>query len=160
MAKEAMEKNNIHIIPYTDAMKGHIKTLNIEWLEKYFSVEPNDVISLSNPKEEILDKGGFIYYITVDGVVAGTVSLLRITNNEFELGKMAVSEKFQGLGLGKVLIEHCIQTAAEKGIKKLILFSNTSLGPAIHLYRKYGFTEAEFEKGHYLRSNIKMERAI
>ena len=148
----------IEIIPYTDALKEHIKTLNVEWLEKYFSVEPNDVISLSNPKEEILDKGGYIYYATVDGVVAGTVSLLRITNYEFELGKMAVSANYQGLGLGNIFMQHCIDEAQRLGIKKLILFSNTSLGPAIHLYRKYGFVEAAFEAGHYKRSNIKMER--
>jgi ribosomal protein S18 acetylase RimI-like enzyme len=149
---------HIEIIPYTDAQKEHIKTLNVEWLEKYFSVEPNDVISLSNPKEEILDKGGYIYYATVDGAVAGTVSLLRITDTEFELGKMAVSGNYQGYGIGNVLMQHCINEAQRLGIKKLILFSNTSLGPAIHLYRKYGFVEAAFEAGHYKRSNIKMER--
>jgi ribosomal protein S18 acetylase RimI-like enzyme len=149
---------HIEIIPYTDALKEHIKTLNVEWLEKYFSVEPNDVISLSNPKEEILDKGGYIYYATVDGAVAGTVSLLRITDTEFELGKMAVSGNYQGYGIGNVLMQHCINEAQRLGIKKLILFSNTSLGPAIHLYRKYGFVEAAFEAGHYKRSNIKMER--
>jgi ribosomal protein S18 acetylase RimI-like enzyme len=149
---------HIEIIPYTDALKEHIKTLNVEWLEKYFSVEPNDVISLSNPKEEILDKGGYIYYATVDGAVAGTVSLLRITDTEFELGKMAVSGNYQGYGIGNVLMQHCINEAQRLGIKKLILFSNTSLGPAIHLYRKYGFVEAAFEPGHYKRSNIKMER--
>ncbi len=151
---------HIEIIPYTDALKEHIKTLNVEWLEKYFSVEPNDVISLSNPKEEILDKGGYIYYATVDGAVAGTVSLLSITSDEFELGKMAVSGNYQGLGLGNILMQHCINEAQRLGIKKLILFSNTSLGPAIHLYRKYGFTDAEFELGHYARSNIKMEKVI
>lgn len=151
---------HIEIIPYTDALKEHIKTLNVEWLEKYFSVEPNDVISLSNPKEEILDKGGYIYYATVDGAVAGTVSLLRITDTEFELGKMAVSGNYQGHGLGNILMQHCIDEAQRLGIKKLILFSNTSLGPAIHLYRKYGFVEAAFEAGHYKRSNIKMERVI
>ena len=151
---------HIEIIPYTEALKEHIKTLNVEWLEKYFSVEPNDVISLSNPKEEILDKGGYIYYATVDGAVAGTVSLLRITSDEFELGKMAVSGNYQGYGIGNVLMQHCIDEAQRLGIKKLILFSNTSLGPAIHLYRKYGFVEAAFEAGHYMRSNIKMERVI
>ena len=151
---------HIEIIPYTDALKEHIKTLNVEWLEKYFSVEPNDVISLSNPKEEILDKGGYIYYATVDGAVAGTVSLLRIADTEFELGKMAVSGNYQGLGLGNILMQHCINEAQRLGIKKLILFSNTSLGPAIHLYRKYGFVEAAFEPGHYKRSNIKMEKII
>ena len=151
---------HIEIIPYTNALKEHIKMLNVEWLEKYFSVEPNDVISLSNPKEEILDKGGYIYYATVDGAVAGTVSMLRITSDEFELGKMAVSGNYQGLGLGNILMQHCINEAQRLGIKKLILFSNTSLGPAIHLYRKYGFVEAAFEPGHYKRSNIKMEREI
>lgn len=151
---------HIDIIPYTEELKEHIKTLNVEWLEKYFSVEPNDVISLSNPKEEILDKGGYIYYVTVDGAVAGTVSLLHITADEFELGKMAVSGNYQGLGLGNILMQHCIDEAVRLGIKKLILFSNTSLGPAIHLYRKYGFVEAAFEAGHYMRSNIKMERAV
>lgn len=150
----------IEIIDYTDALKEHIKTLNVEWLDKYFSVEPNDVISLSNPKEEILDKGGFIYYATVDGVVAGTVSLLRISDDEFELGKMAVSGNYQGYGIGNILMQHCIDEAKRLGIKKLILFSNTSLAPAIHLYRKYGFTDAEFEQGHYARSNIKMEKTI
>ncbi len=151
---------HIEIIPYADALKEHIKTLNVEWLEKYYSVEPNDVISLSNPKEEILDKGGYIYYATVDGAIAGTVSLLRITSDEFELGKMAVSGNYQGYGIGNVLMQHCIDEAQRLGIKKLILFSNTSLGPAIHLYRKYGFVEAAFEPGHYKRSNIKMEREI
>jgi ribosomal protein S18 acetylase RimI-like enzyme len=150
----------IEIIDYTDALKEHIKTLNVEWLDKYFSVEPNDVISLSNPKEEILDKGGFIYYATVDGVVAGTVSLLRISDDEFELGKMAVSGNYQGYGIGNILMQHCIDEAKRLDIKKLILFSNTSLAPAIHLYRKYGFTDAEFEQGHYARSNIKMEKTI
>jgi ribosomal protein S18 acetylase RimI-like enzyme len=57
-------------------------------------------------------------------------------------------------------MQHCINEAQRLGIKKLILFSNTSLGPAIHLYRKYGFVEAAFEPGHYKRSNIKMEREI
>jgi hypothetical protein len=50
----------ITIVPYKEDYKEHIKSLNYEWLEKYFAVEPNDVIQLSNPQAEIIDKGGFI----------------------------------------------------------------------------------------------------
>lgn len=38
------------------------KTLNIEWLESYFYVEPYDNEVLSNPKKYIIDKGGYIFF--------------------------------------------------------------------------------------------------
>ena len=65
-----------------------------------------------------------------------------------------------GLGIGKLLVEHCLTIAKEKNIEKLILYSNTKLASAIHLYKKYGFTEIELEQGLYERANIKMEILI
>jgi ribosomal protein S18 acetylase RimI-like enzyme len=57
-------------------------------------------------------------------------------------------------------MDHCLAMAKEKNISKLILYSNTSLGPAIHLYRKYGFVEVPLSHQHYQRANIKMELAL
>jgi hypothetical protein len=54
-------------------LKEPIKTLNIEWLSKYFKIEPKDELVLSNPQEEIIDKGGMIFI----SEVVGTVSLLK-----------------------------------------------------------------------------------
>jgi hypothetical protein len=34
-------------------------------VEKYFRVEEGDVVSLSNPQEEIIDKGGFIFLLNL-----------------------------------------------------------------------------------------------
>lgn len=150
----------VKIINYSEDLKEFVKTLNVEWLQKYFRVEPLDEIQLSNPKEEIIDKGGFIYYASYNSEIVGTVSLLRITDTEFELGKMAVTERAQGLGAGKLLMDHCISEAKRLGIKKLLLFSNRSLGPAIHLYKKYGFNEVEMEADHYERADIKMEKNL
>ena len=73
---------------------------------------------------------------------------------------MAVSEKAQGLGIGKILIEHCIKVAQQMQLAKLVLYSNRSLKPAIHLYEKYGFVEIPQEPGHYGRANIKMEKVL
>ena len=73
---------------------------------------------------------------------------------------MAVTEEAQGLGIGKVLLEHCLQIAKQNQASKLILYSNTKLENAIHLYRKYGFKEIPLEAGHYERANIKMELAL
>ncbi len=152
-----MNRDRIEIIDYTDDLKDSIKTLNYEWLEKYFRVEKGDVISLANPKEQIIDKGGFIFYARRNNKIVGTASLLKKTEQIFELGKMAVTGSAQGYGIGTMLLEHCLKIAKQKRIQKLILYSNTQLKSAIHLYQKYGFAEAELEQGLYERANIKME---
>ena len=155
-----MTSNKIEIIDYSDDMKEAIKILNYEWLEKYFRVEESDIKSLSNPREEIIDKGGFIFYAKLNGQIVGTASLLKKDENLFELGKMAVSEKAQGHKIGTLLLEHCLQVAKKKQIKTLILYSNTQLQSAIHLYRKYGFNETKLDEGLYDRANIKMEKHL
>lgn len=155
-----MSKHEIEIIEFYDALSEPIKTLNYEWLEKYFRVEDGDVVSLSNPKQYIIDKGGHIYYAKLEGEIVGTASLLKKSNKVYELGKMAVSDKAQGHGIGTILLEHCLDVAKQKQIRTLILYSNTILQSAIHLYRKYGFEEIELESGLYERANIKMEKRL
>lgn len=150
----------VEIINYSDELKEYLKTLNYEWLEEYFHVEEGDRLSLCNPQEYILDKGGFIFFAKRGEEIVGTASLLKKNDEVFELGKMAVSKNVRGSGIGKLLLEHCLEFAKQKQIASLILYSNTILGPAIHLYKKYGFTEIELEPGVYERGNIKMEKKI
>lgn len=155
-----MNLNTIEIIDFQEGLEAPIKALNYEWLEKYFQVEESDVLSLSHPKEEIIDKGGFIFYAKLNNEIIGTASLLKKSEEVFELGKMAVSPKAQGHKIGTLLLEHSLNFAKEKKIKTLILYSNTQLESAIHLYRKYGFTEIELEKGLYERADIKMIKQL
>lgn len=155
-----MSKNDIKIIPFSQENAPCIKTLNIEWLEKYFYVEPSDVLMLSNPQSEIIDKGGKIFYAKSINQIVGTFSLLKIDEVTYELSKMAVTEKFQGIGIGKVMIEFCIDFCKINEYKKLILFSNTILIPAITMYKKFGFTEVDLGSSIYKRSDIKMEKNI
>lgn len=150
-------KHEVEIIEFSEELSEPIKTLNFEWLEKYFRVEEGDVASLSNPQKHIIDKGGHVYYAKLNGEIVGTASLLKKNETVYELGKMAVSDKAQVQGIGTILLEHCLKIAKQKQITTLILYSNTKLQSAIHLYRKYGFEEVELESGLYERANIKME---
>lgn len=152
--------NTITIVDFSDALREHIKILNYAWLQKYFKLEKGDIQSLFNPKEYIIDKGGYILYAKQNDEIVGTVSLLKKTNTVFELGKMAVTEHSQGFGIGRLLMEYCLGFAREKSIHKLILYSNTALVSAIHLYKEYGFAEIELESGLYERANIKMEKYL
>ena len=152
--------NTVLIIPFSSDLKEEIKSLNLEWLKKYFKVEAKDERVLSNPQGEIIDKGGMIFYAKYNNKIVGTVSLLKIDEITFELSKMAVTDGVQGLGIGNKLMEHCIEVAQQKGIKKLLLYSNRKLLPAIYLYKKFGFEEVSLEDGVYERADIKMVRYI
>lgn len=152
--------NEVLIIPFSLELKDEIKILNLEWLKKYFKVEAKDERVLSDPQGEIIDKEGMIFYAQYNHKIVGTVSLLKIDETTFELSKMAVTDGVQGLGIGKKLLEHCIIVANQKGIAKLILYSNRKLLPAIYLYEKFGFEEVPLESGIYERADIKMEKII
>jgi len=153
-------QNKVEIIPFSSELKEYIKTLNIEWLEKYFRVEEKDELVLSNPQEQIIDKGGMIFYAKYNDEILGTVSLMKIDKNTFELSKMAVSDQAQGLGIGNKLMVHSIAVAEENNIKKLLLYSNRILLPALHLYEKFGFVEVPLGDVSYERADIKMEKTI
>jgi mannose-6-phosphate isomerase-like protein (cupin superfamily) len=152
--------DRIDIVEYSEDQKEAIRTLNYEWIQKYHTLEEGDKVSLADPKKYILDPGGMIWYARLRGQIVGTVSLMKINETDYELAKMAVTATAQGFGIGNMLIQLCINVAEQKKIKKLILYSNTVLQPAIHLYRKFGFREAPLDPGHYERANIKMERMI
>jgi ribosomal protein S18 acetylase RimI-like enzyme len=158
MSNYNMER--ITIINFEEDLSSYFKELNVAWLKKYFYVEPVDEEMLGRPKENIIDKGGHIFFAKAGSAIAGTVALIKVAGDEFELGKMAVDEQFQGKKIGHLLIDHCIKQAKTLGAKKIILYSNTILKPAIHLYEKFGFTELPIVNSEYKRSNIKMEKLL
>lgn len=153
-------QNNITIIPFTESLAADFAALNKAWLTKYFEVEPLDEKMLGNPVKYYINEGGFIYFALLDGKIAGTIALLKVTDTVFELSKMAVDEQFQGKKIGNAMIAHCLQEGTRLHLEKIILYSNTSLGPAIHLYKKFGFKEIVGFKSEYKRADIKMELAL
>jgi GNAT superfamily N-acetyltransferase len=88
--------------------------------------------------------------------MAGTVALKFVDTGVYEFTKMGVVEKFQGKKIGEALALAAIQKAKSLQAKKIILYSNTKLAPAIALYKKLGFIEVPLD-GPYKRSDIKME---
>lgn len=56
-----------------------------------------------------------------------------------ELVKMYLLPKARGLGLGKTLIEKCMEAAKENGFKKIYLETMPELKQAMKVYEKFGF---------------------
>jgi N-acetylglutamate synthase-like GNAT family acetyltransferase len=145
------------ITDYKTEYREYFKVLNIEWIQKYFEVEPADEYVLSNPESAILEKGGHIFFAKNGSEIVGTCALLKVDEKICELAKMAVNEKFQNLGIGKLLMGKAIQKAKEMNLEKLVLYTNTSLAKALDIYYKYGFQVVPLDNHPTKRANIKME---
>ena len=148
---------DFEIIEFSDEYSEYFRALNVAWLQKYFVVEPIDHEMLSNPKKFIINKNGFIFFAKADGKIAGTFALIKIEDGIYELSKMAVEESFIGRKIGNKMLNFCLEEAKRLKADKIILYSNTKLEPAIHLYKKFGFKEIPLDNSDYERANIKME---
>ena len=127
------------VIKYDDRYREAFKDLNIEWIAKYFRVEEKDLEQLTQP-EKCIDDGGEIFIVVDDhGSAVGTTAMYNLGNDRYELAKMAVRPDCQGRGLSNLLMKACEDWAREKNAFDILLVSNTSLVPAITLYKKHGY---------------------
>ncbi|MBQ2610684.1 MAG: GNAT family N-acetyltransferase [Butyrivibrio sp.] len=81
----------------------------------------------------------------VDGVVAGTAGIETVgakykLKHRAELG-IAILKEYWGLGLGKALMEACIECAKDAGYTQLELNVVAENERAVSLYKKMGFVE-------------------
>lgn len=158
--RKAREHRNIQVVPYRPKYKKAFRDLNIAWIEKHWEMEPSDYKALDNPTTNIINTGGYIAIALYKQKPAGTCALMKMDNHRFELAKMAVSEEFQGMGVGSLLVDHMIAKTKEMGGNKIYLESNTVLAPAINLYRKSGFKRISGKESPYKRCNIQMEMTL
>ncbi len=149
----------VEIVDYQSGDPEHcerFKTLNLEWLEKYFTVEPVDHKVLWNP-QMIISEGGAILFAKVAGEIVGTCALQKQGDN-WELTKMAVTEAHQGKKIGKKLMLATLERAKEMGLEKLYLVTNSSLTAAVSLYRKVSFRVTNCgQHPKYERGDLTME---
>ncbi len=147
----------MEIIEYTPQYKEDFTRLNVEWITKYFEIEPYEMALLNDPEGSILDKGGKIFFAKHEGVIIGTCALIKESDTTYELVKMGVSPQYQGLGAGKKLGLRVIEAARELGCKYLYLESNQILTPALTMYKSLGFVEVPIGETPYARADFKAE---
>lgn len=84
----------------------------------------------------------------MNGEIVGSVFVVQSSENVAKLRLLLVEPKARGLGLGTRLVEECIRYARRRGYKKLMLWTNSVLVEARHIYKKTGF-ELIAEDAHH-----------
>ena len=158
--KKPIVISEIAIREFKPGDESCFRTLNEEWIERYFRVEPSEAIVLADPKGTILDSGGKIFLAIVDDRCVGCCALRRMSDSEFEVAKMAVTKAYQGTGIGRKLLETVVEAGRASGARRLYLETNLILKPAIRLYESMGFRQISPDKiipSPYARANVYME---
>jgi putative acetyltransferase len=135
------------------------RVLNEEWITRHFELEKKDRETLRYP-EKILDGGGQIVMAYLDDEAVGCCALIRIGADSFEVAKMAVTLRHQGRGFGRAVLAATIEEARKLSAKRLYLETNSSLIPAITLYRSLGFRDippGRVTPSPYARADVFME---
>jgi ribosomal protein S18 acetylase RimI-like enzyme len=148
----------MEIVEFRPEHAGAFKALNEAWIGKYFTVEPKDREVLEDPVGQILAKGGKIFMAIEDGRPVGCAALIAMADGGYEVAKMTVAEELRGSGLGRQLMQACIEVGGALGAPRLYLETNSSLAPAIGLYRAMGFKHLAPAETEYARADVFMER--
>jgi len=86
-------------------------------------------------------KDGYFGVITKDDTIVATFGLLPLDDQTTELRKMYATPNVRGNGLGRWMVNYCVQMTEENGYKTIELETATSLKTAMILYKKMGFVE-------------------
>ncbi len=150
---------DIRIVDYDVRWREDFARLNIDWLQRFFVVEPIDRQVLSDPESHILAAGGRVLFaVDASDHAVGTVALKHEGDGVYELTKMAVDPSQQGRGIGRLLMDGALATYRAVQGRELFLESNSRLAPALALYESVGFRHRTAPRpgSHYARADVYM----
>ena len=105
---DATAPTDLRIVDYAPRWREDFARLNLEWLRRWFVVEPIDEQVLHDPQTHLIAGGGRVLF-ALSGAGAeqravGTVALRFDGDGVYELTKMAVQPDRRGAGIGRALL--------------------------------------------------------
>jgi len=129
--------------------------------EQYKSLVPKDhwnALKSTLSSDNDLRKGVEIFVAEIDRKIAGSIVLFPGKMKAYEwatdapdypeIRMLAVDKEWRGKGLGRALIQHCMERASKQGYKEVGLHTAEFMTSAISLYTKMNFEhmpELDFE---------------
>lgn len=153
--------SGIAVIEFQREYAADFRRLNLEWIESLFNVEAQDLKVLDDPERAIIAPGGMIFIALERDTIVGTAAMIHVTEERYELAKMAVATTHRRRGVGELLGRACLDWAASRAARFVFLETNSRLDNAIRLYERLGFRHAPRRRmSDYARGDVYMEISI
>ncbi len=99
-----------------------------------------------------------IWILEIDEEAKGSIGITKVNENVAQLRLFLVDPSLRGAGLGGQLVQKAIDFCREKNYKTIILWTNSELKAARHLYKKFGFRIMETRKETLSNQELVEER--
>ncbi|HLF35282.1 MAG TPA: GNAT family N-acetyltransferase [Cyclobacteriaceae bacterium] len=127
-----------------------------------FNLEYDELTSdedLVDIEKSYTRNGGIFLILEAEGGdVIGTTALYRESENDCQLRKMYLNNRYRGQGLGKKLMDEILRKAGEMKFKRITLETNAGMTAAIRLYEQYGFKKDDDAVISSPRCNVVMTK--
>jgi DNA-binding MarR family transcriptional regulator/N-acetylglutamate synthase-like GNAT family acetyltransferase len=87
--------------------------------------------------------GGELWVAEVNGEIVGSIAITKYSDTIAQLRWFVLDERYQGMGIGKRLMETAIHFCQKQNYQHVFLWTVSILNTARHLYQKYHFTLTE-----------------
>lgn len=116
---------------------------------------PWSLLLLADPNRAHIESyiGESIVVGLIDNSETLGVSVIRqLDNLSAEIMNIAVDEKHQGKGLGKLLILQSLEECATRGVKSVEIGTGNSSVAQLYLYQKMGFRIVGIIRDHFVKN--------
>lgn len=118
------------IVSMFDALDAEIIATSPPGTTHFLTVDATDV-----------EGDGVVLIARIADRPCGCAVLRRIDDEAAEVKRMWVDPDVRGAGVGSALLDELLDRARRIGIGEVRLETDAALGPAVMLYRRFGFTE-------------------
>lgn len=149
---------------FTEFANTVIEPLNIDEYSKCSNIWNMQAQPLADKwREEIVSGKRLVYIYKINDEFIGEGALVldagdvdyTIPDKRVYVSRMIVKKEYRNRGIGSEILEFLIKKAKEMGFEEMTIGVDKDNTNALHLYRKYGFTEVLFdgtdENGEYFK---------
>ncbi|MCM3732652.1 bifunctional helix-turn-helix transcriptional regulator/GNAT family N-acetyltransferase [Fictibacillus nanhaiensis] len=87
--------------------------------------------------------GGELWVAEADNKIIGSIAITKSSDTIAQLRWFVLDEDYQGMGIGKKLMETALGFCKEKNYQHVFLWTVSTLNTARYLYQKYNFRKTE-----------------
>ena len=156
--------SDVRLSGYVPGAIGRIAELHGTYYHKHWGFdlffESKVAIELSEFLRRFNEARDGFWVASVGKKIVGAIAIDGVQHDSkgAHLRWFIVSEENQGQGIGKMLLEQAVEFCQKKKFGRVYLWTFAGLGPARHLYERFGFKLCEEHEGNQWGRTVTEQR--
>jgi DNA-binding MarR family transcriptional regulator/N-acetylglutamate synthase-like GNAT family acetyltransferase len=144
-SKDTSAKTEIVIRPFRSGDLGYIAHLHGRLYDHTYKFGSKFEYYVMKGLTEFMQDtvGGELWVAEIDNKIVGSIAITKFNDKVAQLRWFILDEDYQGIGIGKKLMETALNFCKEKQYEHVYLWTVSTLNAARHLYQKFNFEVTE-----------------